>query len=110
MFRIMDDNNSKTLDREEFRKAMRDFKIEVPDDHLAVVFNAFDLNRDGTIDYNEFLRIIRGDLTQVRLALVKKAFQKLDRDGSGVVDINDIKDVYSAAKHPDVLSGKKTES
>ena len=106
----MDDNNSRTLDREEFRKALKDFKIEVPDDHIAVVFNAFDLNRDGTIDYNEFLRIIRGDLSQGRLALVRKAFQKLDRDGSGIVDINDIRDVYNASKHPDVISGKKTES
>lgn len=109
MFRIMDDNNSKTLDREEFRKAIKDFKLDVPDDHIAVVFNAFDLNRDGTIDYNEFLRIVRGDMSQGRLALAKRAFQKLDRDGSGVVDINDIRGVYNASKHPDVLSGKKSE-
>ena len=106
----MDDNNTKTLDREEFRKALRDFKIDVPDDQIIVVFNAFDLNRDGTIDYDEFLRIIRGDLSQARLSLVKKAFQKLDRDGSGVVEIDDIRDVYNASKHPDVISGKKTEA
>ena len=74
------------------------------------MFNAFDLNRDGSIDYDEFLRIIRGDLTPGRLALVRRAYQKLDRDGSGVVDINDIKDVYNASKHPDVISGKKTEN
>jgi Ca2+-binding EF-hand superfamily protein len=77
---------------------------------VAVVFSAFDLNRDGTIDYDEFLRIIRGDLTPPRLALVKKAFAKLDRDGSGVVDLEDLQGVYSAKRHPDVLSGKKTES
>jgi Ca2+-binding EF-hand superfamily protein len=40
--------------------------------------------------------------------LVQKAFRKLDKDGSGIVDIDDIKDVYNASKHPDVLSGKKT--
>ena len=67
------------------------------------------MNRDGTIDYDEFLRIIRGDLTPPRLALVRKAFAKLDRDGSGVVDIEDIRGVYNASRHPDVLSGKKTE-
>ena len=106
----MDDNNSKTLDREEFRKALRDFKIDVPDDQILVVFNAFDLNRDGTIDYNEFLRIVRGDLSSARLPFVKRAFQKLDRDGSGIVDINDIREVYNASKHPDVLSGKKTDT
>jgi hypothetical protein len=33
----------------------------------------------------------------------------LDRDGNGYVDINDIRGVYTASKHPDVISGKKTE-
>lgn len=108
VFKIMDDDNSKSLDRNEFRKAIKDFKVEIPDDQIDIVFNAFDLNRDGTIDYDEFLRIIRGDLTPNRLALVKKAYNKLDKDGSGVVDIEDIRDVYNASKHPDVISGKKT--
>ena len=104
----MDDDNSKSLDRMEFRKAVRDFQIEIPEDYLDAIFSAFDLNRDGTIDYDEFVRIIRGDLTPPRLALVKKAYIKLDKDGSGVVDIDDIRDVYNASKHPDVISGKKT--
>jgi len=105
----MDDNGSRTLDREEFKKALRDFRIEVPDEHVSLVFTAFDLNRDGTISYDEFLRMMRGDLSPLRVQLVKKAFAKLDRDGSGVVDINDIRGVYNASKHPDVVSGKKTE-
>ena len=105
----MDDDNSKSLDRNEFRKAIKDFKIEIPDDFIDTVFTAFDLNRDGTIDYDEFLRIIRGDLNSNRLGLVKKAFKKLDKDGSGVVDLDDIRDVYNATRHPDVISGRKTE-
>lgn len=76
---------------------------------MILVFNAFDLNRDGTIDYDEFLRMMRGDLTPVRVSLVKKAYAKLDRDGSGMVDINDIRGLYNGSRHPDVLSGKKTE-
>ena len=109
VFKIIDDNGSRTLSQDEFKKAMRDFKIDVPDDQVATVFNAFDLNRDGTISYDEFLRMIRGDLNSFRLALVKKAFSKLDRDGSGIVDINDIRNLYNASRHPDVMSGKKTE-
>lgn len=66
----MDDDNSKSLDKNEFKKAVRDFKIEIPEEYSDIIFNAFDLNRDGTIDYDEFLRIIRGDLTPPRLALV----------------------------------------
>jgi len=37
------------------------------------------------------------------------AFEKLDADGSGVVDVADLRGVYDASMHPDVVSGKKTE-
>ena len=30
-------------------------------------------------------------------------------DGNGYLDYNDLKGVYSGKKHPDVISGKKTE-
>lgn len=33
----------------------------------------------------------------------------MDKDKSGVLNIDDIKDVYNAKKHPDVIKGKKTE-
>lgn len=33
----------------------------------------------------------------------------MDKDKSGVLDMDDIKEVYNAKKHPDVIAGKKTE-
>jgi hypothetical protein len=33
----------------------------------------------------------------------------MDKDKSGVLDMSDIKDVYNAKKHPDVIQGKRTE-
>ena len=45
----------------------------------------------------------------MRKKIVLQAFKKLDKDGNGWVDINDIRGVYNAQKHPDVISGKKTE-
>jgi hypothetical protein len=44
-----------------------------------------------------------------RKKIVAQVFKKLDKDGSGWIDLSDIKGVYNAARHPDVLSGKKTE-
>ena len=97
------------MSRAEFKKAIKDFRVEIPPESMDAVFDAFDLNRDGSIDYDEFLRLIKGPLTPPRLNLVRRAFRKLDRDGSGVVDIEDIKGVYNASRHPDVISGKKSE-
>jgi Ca2+-binding EF-hand superfamily protein len=44
-----------------------------------------------------------------REVLVLKAFDILDKDGNGVLELSDLKGVYSATKHPLVISGEKTE-
>jgi hypothetical protein len=48
-------------------------------------------------------------LNERRKQLVHLAFRTLDRDGSGQVDMADIKGVYNASSHPDVITGKRTE-
>ena len=83
--------------------------LGLKDNEILALFNCFDRNRDGTIDYDEFVRVLRGPMGSFRKKLVLQAFKKIDRDGSGVVDYNDIKDIYNAKRHPDVISGKKTE-
>lgn len=109
MFKIMDDDNSHALSLQEFAKACRDFKIGISDEYLPTIFNAFDLNHDGTLNIDEFLMAVRGDLNQTRIDIVEKAFKKLDKDGNGFVEYDDIKDIYSADRHPDVIQGKKTK-
>lgn len=108
-FRIMDDNNSRSLDLYEFTKAMKDYMLGFSDSEIRALFNYFDYDRSGTVSYDEFLRTIRGPLTAGRKKLVAQAYNKLDKDGSGWIDINDIKGVYSAKSHPDVLAGRKSE-
>lgn len=46
---------------------------------------------------------IRGELNDFRRGIIEKAFRKIDKDGNGVLDIEDIKDIYNATKHPDVI-------
>lgn len=108
-FKIFDDNNNRSLDFYEFTKAMKEQMLQLSDADIKVLFDTFDRNRDGSIDYDEFIRILRGPMNNFRKKLVSQAFNKLDRDGSGEVDYNDIKDIYNAKRHPDVISGKKTE-
>lgn len=82
---------------------MKEQMLGLSDSDIIGVFNAFDRNRDGTIDYDEFVRVLRGPMNNFRKKLIAQAFNKIDRDGSGCVDINDIKDVYNAKRHPDVI-------
>ena len=108
-FKIADDNDSKSLDQGEFKKAMHDFRIGLNDKQVGVAFQIFDRDGSGEISYDEFLRSVRGDMNESRIALCKKAYKIMDKDGSGLLDINDIRQNYNAKQHPDVKSGKKTE-
>jgi Ca2+-binding EF-hand superfamily protein len=74
-----------------------------------MLFKYFDVYGSGQISYDEFIRAIRGPMNQARKRMVAQAFDKLDKDGNGWIDINDVRGVYKANKHPDVISGKKTE-
>ena len=58
VFKIMDDNDSKTLDFNEFKKALNDFRIQVPSEEYQRIFGLFDTDRSGEINYDEFLRTI----------------------------------------------------
>eukprot|EP01022_Parablepharisma_sp_SALTPOND_P016569 TRINITY_DN2460_c0_g1_i1.p1 TRINITY_DN2460_c0_g1~~TRINITY_DN2460_c0_g1_i1.p1 ORF type:complete len:776 (+),score=94.21 TRINITY_DN2460_c0_g1_i1:7353-9680(+) len=108
-FRIMDDNNSRSLELPEFRKAMRDYKLGFTESEIETLFKAFDINRDGTVNYDEFLRIIRGKMNDTRKNWVTRAFKVLDIDNDGVVTLSEIKQKYNAKMHPDVKAGKKAE-
>ena len=44
-----------------------------------------------------------------RKAIVKKAFAKMDINKNGKIEISDIKQIYNAKKHPDVLMGRRDE-
>jgi len=109
LVQIFDDNNNRSLDISEFRKAIRDFQIDIADGDVQKVFNFFDKDKDGSINYDELLSGVRGPINNFRKKLVEQAFKKFDRDGSGSVTIDDLKGLYSARFHPDVKAGKKTE-
>lgn len=88
---------------------MKEQQLNLTDAEILALFNLFDRNRDGTVDYDEFIRVLRGPMNNFRKKLVLQAFSKLDKDGSGFIEIADIKGVYNASRHPDVIQGKKTE-
>jgi len=110
IFKIFDTNNDKTLDLQEFTKAMRQYNVpELTDTDIKECFKIFDKNNNGKIDYEEFIKTLRGRMNITRTSIVLKAFDKLDTDKSGIIEMNEIKSVYNAKNNADVKSGKKTE-
>jgi len=107
-FRIMDDDNSKSISLVEFTKAATEHTMNWTPGQVKLVFDFFDRDKSGSISFDEFIQGVRGQLNERRQQLVLQAFAILDADKSGIIELNDIKAKYDASKHPDVIAGRRT--
>jgi Ca2+-binding EF-hand superfamily protein len=107
-FRIMDDDNSKSLSMAEFKKALKEFKMDLSEADLRQLFEYFDSDGGGSIDFEEFVQGVRDPLSARRQKLVDLAFSVIDKDGSGMVDAAEVAGMYDASKHPEVIARRKT--
>lgn len=110
VFRRMDNNGDRKMDRNEFMWGLRENGHTLSPSEFERIFKFFDKNNDGKISYDEFLRGIRGDMTERRIALVKMAYKKLDKDGSGLVELNDIAVAYDVTQHPKYKTGEMSKN
>uniref|UniRef100_A0A6J0SK02 Calcyphosin isoform X1 n=1 Tax=Pogona vitticeps TaxID=103695 RepID=A0A6J0SK02_9SAUR len=108
-FRNMDDNRSKTLDLEEFRKGLQEAGVPLEQGDMEEVFSLCDKNKSGMLDFDEFLEALRPPMSKARKDVIGDAFQKLDRTGDGLVTVEDLRGVYHCHGHPKFKSGEWTE-
>ena len=108
-FKIVDDDNSKQIEFEEFKKVSKEFNFGLNEDELQIAFDCFDEDNSGAISYEEFVRTIRGSMNPFRKALVQQAFDLLDKNQNGVIEMEEMIEKYNVSRHPDVLNGKKSE-
>ncbi|DBA04153.1 TPA: LOW QUALITY PROTEIN: hypothetical protein N0F65_004261 [Lagenidium giganteum] len=108
-FRIMDDDGNGSISLSEFKKAMQECELNLSDPDLRILFQYFDSDRSGSISLNEFLVGVRDPMSERRMGFVKEAFRLMDKDGNGLLEPSDIVEAYDASKHPDVMSGRKTQ-
>nr|ADF28508.1 EF-hand protein-like protein [Pelinobius muticus] len=108
-FRLMDDNRDKKLNLEEMKLGLQEYGADIEPSEVDSLFKELDRDGSGTVNFDEFLRAVRPPLPQERLDMIAKAFAKMDKTGDEVVNLPDLKVVYNAKEHPDVIGGKKSE-
>jgi Ca2+-binding EF-hand superfamily protein len=107
LFRRMDDNRDRKLDREEFQWGLKENGIKVSPAEFETVFSYFDEDGNGKINFDEFMSAIKGPMNERRRALVGLAFDKLDRTNDGFVTVADLVNNYDVTEHPDFINGSK---
>lgn len=55
----MDDNNDKAISYQEFTKAMRDYKIELTEREVHIIFDEIDRDNSGSLSIDEIVRAIQ---------------------------------------------------
>ena len=108
IFRRMDTNGNKKLNKEEFTEALATFGIFPKVVEIQALMKYYDIDGDGNITYEEFIRGLREPLSDRRKAMVEKAFKLMDKDGSGKVTVSDIDAIYDVSQNKDYIEGKLT--
>ncbi|KXZ56989.1 hypothetical protein GPECTOR_1g894 [Gonium pectorale] len=108
-FRSMDDSGDHKLSYTEFKKALLEMRLGLPEADMMRLFRHFDADASGFVSYDELLVTLRGQLSERRLDMVHRCYKVLDRTGDGRVTLADLERRYDGSRHPDVVAGTKTQ-
>ena len=104
----MDDNNDDNINKWQFCKALKDFKVSLPPHDIEDIYLGLVSSRQQELSIDDFMHQFIGKLDEFRRGEVERTFEILDIGDKGVIPVDTLRKSYNSRRHPDVLSGLKT--
>ncbi|KRW99290.1 hypothetical protein PPERSA_07062 [Pseudocohnilembus persalinus] len=105
---IQDTIGKQSINFNQFRKALRDFRLNLDYDMLETIFNQFDKSKTGQLNYQEFIEEIRGPLSKSRYETITQIFQAFDEQQQYIIDLKTLREQFDAKNHPLVQKNRKS--
>ena len=109
MLKLLDKDNTHTLTQEQIQNLSDSYRLSLSQPEIAMLIANFAQPNTQSLNTDSLLQALIGQLSPFRINLVKQVFASIDVNGTGYISSNDIKSLFNAARHPEVVSNKRTE-
>ena len=106
---LYDINHKGIISFDNFANTALAYTINISPEEIKIVFDLFDKEKNGTINYDELIQTIVGQISPQRQIIIQKVFERFNKDNNGKISVNEIKLLFNPRRHPDAISGKKSE-
>jgi Ca2+-binding EF-hand superfamily protein len=106
---LYDINHKGIISFDNFTNTAQAYTINISPEEIKIVFDLFDKEKNGTINYDELIQTIVGQISPQRQIIIQKVFERFNKDNNGKISVNEIKLLFNPRRHPDAISGKKSE-
>ena len=108
MLSMYDSNHTGKVDYNSFEKIIEIYKLPLSKNEISQIFKCFDEKNTGIIQYDNLIKTIVGNMPNNREFLIKQVYNNLIlNENNNEVSISNLKNIYNASRHPEVIACKK---
>ena len=74
----MDLKRDGTISLRDFIRCIKDFRIEITEQDIHLLLNAYNTGQQDGLNYNNFMKSLLGTMNELRKKLVDRLFSRID--------------------------------
>lgn len=103
----LDTDRIGVLEPNDFRWGLQSGKVFLNEEEANFLIKSYDCK--GRVNYRQFLNDLRGKMNDNRYKSIIEAHKRVSKIIGGPTTLEEMGKIYDAKKHPEVLSGRKSE-